>query len=109
MIRREQDVPHTGGGQKIVEVNPDCTFTQVTITGRNSGIVSCVARPVLSNNDPDDYADSDFETITDAEIDLSDSPSRRTFTIENKKVSALKFIDAGAGSLIFLVRQWGRD
>jgi hypothetical protein len=107
-IPSEQNVPHTGGGEKIILLNPEYVFTQVTATGRNTGSIMALARPILTANNLDDFEDEDFEVITDGEIDLADDPSKRTFTIENKKMTAIKMVDAGSGNVNFLVRQWGR-
>lgn len=107
-IPREQNKPHSGGGSLIIPVNTDCVFTQLTITGRNTGTITLSARPDLQENDSDDFDDDDFESITDGVIDLAASPKKRTITIENKKISALKLVDSGAGNVVFLVRQWGR-
>lgn len=107
-IPSEQDVHHTGGGEKIIMLNSNYVFTQVTVTGRNTGVITSLARPILGMNALEDFEDEDFEAITDGEIDLSDSPSKRTFTIENKKMTALKLVDGGSGAVTFLVRQWGR-
>lgn len=107
-IPTEQNVLHTGGGDKIIHLNPDYIFTQISVTGRNTGVITPLARPILADNDVDSFEDEDFEFITDGEIDLAAEPSKRTFTIENKKMTAIKMSDGGAGDVIFLVRQWGR-
>ena len=106
-IPKEQTIPHSGGGSKTIDVNPDYQFTQVTVTGRNTGIVTPFARPLLTDNEPENYQDDDFEAISDSAINLADNPRKRTFTIEHKRITAIKLNDAGTGALTFLIRQWG--
>jgi hypothetical protein len=67
------------------------------ITGRNTAIVTATARPLLENNAMGDFLPDEFEFIEGGEINLGDNPRKRTFTIERKRLSAIRFADAGQG------------
>jgi hypothetical protein len=96
------------GAVNTIQLNSDCTYTQVTISGRNTGNVTATIRPLLENNDIDDFQDDDFEGITDGVINLSLNPKKRTFTIEMKRATALRLEDDGAGEYKLYISQWGR-
>lgn len=81
---------------------------QVTLTGRNTAIVTATARPLLENNAVGDFLPDEFEFIDGGEINLADNPRKRTFTIESKRLSAIRFADAGVGVVNGYLRQWGR-
>jgi len=55
-----------------------------------------------------DFLPDEFEFIEGGAINLADSPRKRTFTIERKRLSAIRFADAGAGVVNGFLRQWGR-
>jgi len=105
-IPREQNVIHAGGGSKTILLNPEYAFTQVSITGRNTGTITPLARPVLTANELADFNDTEFESVIDGDVDLTGI--QKTFTIENKKMTALKMVDGGSGSVTFVINQWGR-
>lgn len=84
------------------------TFLQVIITGRDTGTVTASIRPILEKNAPVDFEDEDFEGVEDGVIDLTEEPKKRTFTIDTKRVSALRLADSGAGAIKVYIRQWGR-
>ena len=107
-IPTQQTINHVGGGSPLIMLNPDYQFTQVTITGRNTGEITPFARPLLDVNAPGEFVDDDFETVTDSAINLADTARKRTFTISNKRLTAIKMVDSGAGTVRFIVNQWGR-
>ncbi len=105
-VPSSQEISVAGGGAKTIDLNSEYTYTQVTVTGRNAGSVTATARPMLANNEPNNYLPDDFEPITDGKIDLS--AKKRTFTISNKKLTAMKFTDDSEGDYIIIVNQWNR-
>lgn len=107
-IPAEQKIVSPGGEvNRKIAINPGYTFTQVTVTGRGSGVVTPFFRPILDNNQEGDFLDGDFESITGGAIDLAVPNSQRTFTIENKRATAIMMQDAGVGEVTYLIRQWG--
>lgn len=96
------------GASTTIPLNSDYTFVQVTLTGRNAGVVTATARPLLERNKAVDFLNDEFEFIEGGEINLGDNPRKRTFTIERKRVSAIRLADAGAGAVKVFIKQWGR-
>jgi hypothetical protein len=90
-----------------VLLNGDYTFTQITLKGRDTGVVTARYRPVLENNSSG-FVDDEFEIITGGAINLADNPRRRTFTIDNRRLSAVRFSDSGTGAVQVFIKQWGR-
>jgi hypothetical protein len=89
-------------------LNGDYTYTQITVYGRNTGAVTATVRPILEKNSEADFTDDEFEGIEDGAIDLAATPRKRTFTIDLKRCSAVRFEDGGAGAFTVHIRQWGR-
>lgn len=108
IIPSSQKVVVQGGGAKTILLNGDYTFTQVTIGGRDTNVITATARPRLENNNESDFVASEFEQITDGAVNLATTPPKRTFTIAEKMLSALKFADSGAGDYVIYIRQWNR-
>lgn len=106
-INSEQTKTFTGALNQII-LNGDYTYTQVTINGRNTGNVTATIRPLLENNSPASFNDDDFEGIEGGVINLALNPKKRTFTIEMKRCSAVRFADDGTGEYKVYIRQWGR-
>lgn len=106
-INTEQTKTLTGASNTIL-LNGDCTYLQVTIYGRNTGTVTPTVRPLLEKNAEADFLADEFEGVEDGAIDLSVSPRKRTFTVEVKRLSALKLADSGSGTYKAHIRQWGR-
>ncbi len=91
-----------------VPLNGDYTYLQVTLHGRNTGVITPTIRPLLERNDTADFQADDFELVEDGAVDLAANPKKRTFTVEMKRLSALRLTDAGAGNYKYSIRQWGR-
>ena len=96
------------GTENTIAVNGDYTHTQITIGGRDTDTVTATARPLLENNGDDDFEDEEFEMIDGGQVDLSLYPRKRTFTINNKRLSALRFVFTGDGDYKVDIRSWGR-
>lgn len=96
------------GATKTIPVNGDYAFVQMTLTGRNTSIVTATARLLLENNAEEDFLPDEFEFIEGGEINLGENPRKRTFTIECKRLSTIRFADAGVGVVNGYLRQWGR-
>ena len=98
------------GALHTVALNGNYTHTQVTVKGRNSGNVTATIRPLLEANALTDFQDDDFEGVEDGAVNLGANPKKRTFTIENKRLSALRLADDNhvAGSFEVFIKQWGR-
>lgn len=96
------------GASVVIPINPDYTFTQVTLLARNTGVITGTVRPRLERNDPASFLAEEFEHIEGGAVDMAANPRKRTFTIESKRCSALKFADAGAGIYKVFIQQWGR-
>ncbi|HTF96591.1 MAG TPA: hypothetical protein VL995_10700 [Cellvibrio sp.] len=86
------------GAMHTIPLNGDYTFVQVTIKNGNTGIVTATIRPLLEANGLVDFQDDGFEGIEGGVVDLGANPKKRTFTIENRRCSALRLVDAGNGS-----------
>lgn len=95
------------GEVAVIATNPDYTFMQITLGGRNTGTVTVTARPILPTNDPDSFQDDEFEHVELGVINLADNPRKRTITIERRRVSALKLVDSGEGEYSFYAQSWG--
>lgn len=106
-IPSEQNVV-INSASKTVLLNSDYAFTQVTLRGRNTGVITATYRPLLDDNRESNFTDDDFELISGGVINLADNPRKRTFPIENRRVTAIRFADAGAGEVKCHIRQWGR-
>jgi hypothetical protein len=98
------------GALHTIALNGDYTFTQVTVKGRNTGNVTATIRPLLDDNSPANYHADDFEGVEDGAVNLGANPKKRTFTIDNKRLSALRLADDNhnAGSFEVFIKQWGR-
>lgn len=107
-ISSSQEATLVGGTSKNIALNGDYTYTQITITGRNTGVVTARARPLLSDNSEASFQDADFEVVSEGTVDLAASPPKRTFTITDKRLSAIRLIDAGTGPYQYIIRQWNR-
>lgn len=106
-IPSEQSIT-VNGATKTIALNGNYTCTQITITGRNTGTVTPTIRPLLELNSPANFQNDDFEGVDDGAINLAANPKKRTFTIESKRLSALRLVDDGAGNYQVIIKQWGR-
>lgn len=64
-IRSEQNISFTAASKDVL-LNGDYQFTQVTITGRNTGVITVTARPLLNLNSNVDFLLEEFEFIQGA-------------------------------------------
>lgn len=96
------------GAVTTLSINGDCTYTQVTVYGRSTGSITATIRPIFEKNAEEDFIDDDFEVVDGGAINLAETPRKRTFTIDLKRCSAIRFADNGEGSFKVHVRQWGR-
>lgn len=103
---REQHVKFPGNNTYPLQVNPRSVFTQITIRGRDTGSIKIQVRPLLEEQNQMNFVEADWEDVTGGTIDLEAPYGQRTVTVENKKLSYVRFVDASPGQFEVTVLQW---